>query len=396
MSLALQDLLTPADVAAANALTRRWLASRSEVPSAASGLGIWPLLAMLATGAVADTERELLEALGLDADRAAALPQALLDGARTSPALRVALGVWAGPSIVLDPDWAAALPPQTLGSLTGDNAADKTALDAWASANTGGIIEEMPVDLDAPAPIELLLASALLVRTKWRTQFEENTYAPFTTGPWAGRGTLLTASYGEDVLRIGDDATVLTVRGDSDIDVLLGLGREDLAPHAVLDALIDAVDPAWGRSATDLKPGEQAIGVQVSEYQGTAPQTGPEIGATTVAFDVHEELDLTEDAAALGLVAASDEQRARFDRLAARPLYVSQARQSCTSRFSATGFEAAAVTAIGMALAGFVPRFEHRHVRHTVTFDRPFAYLAVHRPTGLVLVAGWVSDPALA
>ena len=29
-----------------------------------------------------------------------------------------------------------------------------------------------------------------------------------------------------------------------------------------------------------------------------------------------------------------------------------------------------------------------------VTFDRPFAYYAVHRPTGLILVAGWVTEPA--
>jgi len=28
-----------------------------------------------------------------------------------------------------------------------------------------------------------------------------------------------------------------------------------------------------------------------------------------------------------------------------------------------------------------------------VSFDRPFGFLAVHRRTGLVLVAGWVDDP---
>jgi hypothetical protein len=28
-----------------------------------------------------------------------------------------------------------------------------------------------------------------------------------------------------------------------------------------------------------------------------------------------------------------------------------------------------------------------------VTFDRPFGFLAVHRPTGLVVVAGWVAAP---
>jgi hypothetical protein len=29
----------------------------------------------------------------------------------------------------------------------------------------------------------------------------------------------------------------------------------------------------------------------------------------------------------------------------------------------------------------------------SVTFDRPFGFLAVHRPTSLVLVAGWIAEP---
>ncbi|SDL15987.1 Serine protease inhibitor [Glycomyces sambucus] len=397
MSTALQDLLTPADVAAANALTRRWLVGRDQLPSAASGLGIWPLLAMLSTGAVDETRAELLAALGLDADRAAALPRALLDGVRSAPALNVALGVWAGPGVVLDPDWAAALPVDAVGSLTGDTTADKAHLDRWAEANTGGLIDAMPIDLDAPEPIELLLASALMVRTEWATDFEESTHAPFASGPWAGleRPRILRATYHDDVLRCTGDATVLTVRGRDDVDVLLALGGDHLAPHAVMDTLVDAVDPAWGRSATELKPGERAVGVRVSEYTGSTPQTGPEIGATTVAFDATDDLDLTADKGALGLVLAADRNKAQFDRLTAKKLYVSQAKQSCTARFSATGFEAAAVTAVGMAMFGSVPVFEHPRVRHEVAFDRPFAYLAVHRPTGLVLVAGWVAAPAL-
>ncbi|MQM27583.1 serpin family protein [Glycomyces albidus] len=402
MTLALQDALSPADVAAANALTRRWFAARDEIPSAASGLGIWPLLAMLSTGAVGETRDELLAALGVDADRAAALPRALFDGApadRSSSALNVALGIWAGPGVVLDPDWAAGLPSGSIGSLTGDNAADKAALDRWASDRTDGLIDAMPIDLDAPVPIELVLASALLVRTEWRTAFEETTFTPFERGPWKdlAQPRILRATYHEDVLRISDDATVLTVRGGDDVDVLLGLGRDDLAPHAVVDALIDAVDPAWGRSAAGLAPGERAIGVHAYEYMGSAPQTGPEIGVTTAAFDVSDDLDLIRDAPALGLVRASDRYGAQFDRLTARKLYVSQARQSCTARFGATGFEAAAVTAIGMALFGSAPPMtQYPHVRTDVVFDRPFAYLAVHRPTGLVLVAGWIAAPALA
>ena len=39
------------------------------------------------------------------------------------------------------------------------------------------------------------------------------------------------------------------------------------------------------------------------------------------------------------------------------------------------------------------PRETHRHRAAVATFDRPFAYLARHRPSGLILIAGWVADP---
>ncbi|WP_051704144.1 serpin family protein [Glycomyces sp. NRRL B-16210] len=388
-----QSTLTAADVAAANDLTRRWFAARPEVPAAGSGLGIWPLLAVLATGAVADTRDELLAAAGLDAERAAAVPALLLETARTAPALRIALGVWAGSRVTLDPDWTAGLPGSVIGSLTGDLVADKAALDAWASDNTDGLIDKMPIELKDE--ILLVLASALLVRTTWTTPFDE-LRSPFPAGPWSNLDhRVLTATYSQDVLRVGEDASVLTVRGDRDIDVLLALGRDDLEPREVFSRLLDAAtDPAWGRSSTELAVGERAVGVEVTEYLHAYPQTAPEVAAQTVPFTVDADLDLIKDAAALGLVLASDGDRARFDRLAAQPLVVSQARQSCTAVFSATGFEAAAVTAFGMAMAGALPpQDRHRHVRATVTFDRPFAYLARHRPTGLVLAGGWVTEP---
>ncbi|MEU6859210.1 serpin family protein [Glycomyces sp. NPDC046736] len=392
MGTTLQHALTAADIAAANTLTRRWLASRTEIPAAASGLGVWPLLAVLATGAVGETRDELLAAAGLDPARAAALPEALLAAAATSPAIRLAVAVWAGARVTLDPDWTAGLPVDTVGSLTGDAPADKAALDAWAARHTQGLIEEMP--LDFAAPIDLVLASALSVRTDWKTPFQD-LQRSFTTGPWSGLGPCraLSATLREDVLRFADHATVLTLPGNGDIDVLLGLGRPDLAPHAVMDALLDALDPAWGRSATELAVGERAVGVEVAEYLTAGRQRDPETQVETVRFTLESDLDLSEDAAALGLTLACDDDRARFDRLATEPVHISQAKQSCKAIFSAKGFEAAAVTALAMTRAAALPKPNHRHVRATVTFDRPFAYLARHRPTGLALVAGWVAQP---
>jgi serine protease inhibitor len=74
-------------------------------------------------------------------------------------------------------------------------------------------------------------------------------------------------------------------------------------------------------------------------------------------------------------------------------LAVSQARQDAIAEFTATGFRAAAVTAVAIAPGAAPPRMQFSARRVTVVFDRPFGFFAAHRPTGLVLVAGWVAEP---
>nr|WP_232542143.1 serpin family protein [Nocardia bovistercoris] len=88
----------------------------------------------------------------------------------------------------------------------------------------------------------------------------------------------------------------------------------------------------------------------------------------------------------------ADGGRGHFPALAEDPLYVGSAVQDVCARFTSGGFEAAAVTAIGMARAA-APSQSRRIRCVEVTFDRPFGFLAVHRPTGLAIVAGWVATP---
>jgi serine protease inhibitor len=108
----------------------------------------------------------------------------------------------------------------------------------------------------------------------------------------------------------------------------------------------------------------------------------------TVPFDIRADHDLLEYAHMLGLQSGTDMGRGHFPGLSNEPLGVSQAKQSIVAQFSATGFRAAAETHIVIALRNH-PR---RPASILVTFDRPFGFLAVHRPTKLVLVAGLVYD----
>ena len=86
----------------------------------------------------------------------------------------------------------------------------------------------------------------------------------------------------------------------------------------------------------------------------------------------------------------TDVSRGHFPAMSSHPLAVSAAKQNAIAHFTAEGFEAAAVTALGGA-GGAAPRRKVKQVR--VEFDRPFGFFATHRISGLTLAAGWVAEP---
>jgi serine protease inhibitor len=136
-----------------------------------------------------------------------------------------------------------------------------------------------------------------------------------------------------------------------------------------------------------LLKGKQAPGVQVIESMSPTPS----VILSMPYFAVDTKHDLLDHADLFGLRTATDNSRGHFPGLSPQPLAVSQAKQAVMARFSATGFEAAAVTAIAW-LAGSAPTRGAKAL--FVALDRPFAFVAVHRPTGIPLVAGWVTESA--
>ncbi|WP_327009209.1 hypothetical protein OHA72_19360 [Dactylosporangium sp. NBC_01737] len=108
------------------------------------------------------------------------------------------------------------------------------------------------------------------------------------------------------------------------------------------------------------------------------------------SFDVTASHDLLARADLFGLRTASRD--GTFPGISPVDLAVTSARQQAVASFTALGFRAATVTALAMYPLAFRPPTTRR-LRVTVTFDRPFGFFSVHRPTGLVLVAGWVTDP---
>ncbi|HEY3508891.1 MAG TPA: serpin family protein [Kribbella sp.] len=382
-----------ADVArAVNELTSRWARVLPAGNTVVAGLGVWPLIAMLATGADEPGRTELATAAGVDPSTGATDAIRLIEAIERSSDLYAALGVWVDEQLKLAESFDSVVPAPLVGMLTGKPAVDKPKLDAWAAEHTDDLIREMPVDLNGG--VELLLASAILLRTNWVSPFTEHTRR-IPDGPWAGSWRWLERSATDlESVRRYDDLTVVTVAGDADVDVLLGIGQPETAQSDVLAGLLDAAsDPDGGQSGAELidqgDVGSQAApGVRIGETTASRQQ----VQVSLPAFSIDVRHDLMESREIFGLTTVSSDPGAQghFSALSPTPLRIDQAQQRVLARFFATGFEAAAVTAMAMTRAAMVTG---RQRRLEVAFDRPFAFVAVLRDSRLPIVAGRVDVP---
>ncbi|MFG2340467.1 serpin family protein [Streptomyces yangpuensis] len=384
-----------ATVRAVNGLTARW-ADASEGGTVFSAAGVWPLLAHLADGAEGVARAELAEALGLPAGQAAHAARELLAAMGAVRGLDTAVGLWTNRTLELRREWEAGLPADAHGVLTGDPVADHRALDAWAAKLTGGLIDRMPVTLTEDT--EMVLASALALRTRWLSPFHEveldTAYEPWAVRPRLGlwrRSAVLDRVGVADTP--GGHVTELKVLGNNALDVHLLLGEEGMQPGQVLRAGVDILS---GRCAVVPGPrlphGKVGPGLRVRRVRCTRPEP-PSLDVTTVAYDMNASHDLLELHRLFGLTTARDTSRGHLPGISSSPLAIGSARQNTMAKFGALGFEAAAVSAYGAVGAG-VPDLRYVTTRISAAFDRPFGFLALHRHTRLVLTAGWVTDPA--
>jgi serine protease inhibitor len=390
--------ITGATAQVVNGLTARW-AGVSSGGTVFSAAGVWPLLAFLADGAQGAARAELARALGVPAEQAAAAARELLAGLADERALDCALGLWTRRTLELREEWETGLPVDALGVLTGDPALDQREMDAWAAKRTGGLIERMPVE--ARDDTELVLASALALRTTWLRPFEVRPVRP-SAGPWQGRTLRGLHRLSVRLDRVGVAAapegrvTEVRVLGDHGIDVHLLLGDEHMTPGQVMAAGTAALDGTCPVVRGSLLPyGPAGPGLRVEERPCATPRQ-PTLEVTTAAFEVRAHHDLLELHGLFGLTAARDARQGHFPGISVSPLTVGSARQSVLARFDALGFEAAAVTAVAAApgaAPGGAP-LGYTSTVVTAAFDRPFGFLAVHRETRLALTAGWVTEPA--
>jgi len=391
-------------VRAANELSRRWAAALGDgvdgKGTAYSGVGVWPLLGLLCAGADRQGQAELGAAFGLDVAEVADAVRTVVDLFDRGNGLSLAMGLWRSTKLNIHEDWLGLLPPATRGVLSGDARQDQRALDAWVERHTAGRLTKMPCKLSPD--VLLLLASALTVETRWQQTLKRSRARG--VGAWAGtsvallsRSTPPTDAWLARTPR--GPVTVSVLEGTDDIDVYLLLGEQGRAASSVLADGVAALETIRETAVpcSDWEGAGDRVGdvvVPGATISTTRNSTGdPEARLECVAFSLSAQHDLLALADVFGLKHVSVFGQ-RFPGISDTPTYVGQARQDVVAEFTENGFKAAAVTAHTMVHAAMVRKPPQRPVRlTTISYTRPHGFAAVHRSSGLVLVAGWVTKP---
>jgi hypothetical protein len=349
----------------------------------ASPLGAWLLLA-LAGPAASGTDRETLtDVLGCDVDTAARLAAGLLE--HPHPLVASAAAAWTRPGAPLGPgfhDWRAALPAVVA---TGD-LPDQAELDAWASEHTFGLIDRFPVEITPD--VYLVLATALATRVSWQTPFDLAPASELGVGsPWAGElsQVLRTPHRGQ-----GHAQFIASTSDAGDAVVHLALARDGLLVASVAaddgvaygDVLAAAQRIACACAVSD--PGLSGRGEVAAEVPRRRLADLPLGEAPLWQISEDRWASSSQDLCTAVLPAWSAESTHALDApelgfgTAARALAGPdpwQAAQSALARYSRTGFEAAAVTALAVA-AMAMPRHQTRRVAE-LRFAHPYAVVAV-------------------
>lgn len=388
--------------------------------SVSSALGVWLLLAACAPAAGGTDRAALEQALGCSADEAARLLAAVV--AAPPPALKVALAVWVRITDARDAvaSWVRSLPDGVQSGFM----PTQTDADAWAERETLGLIAKFPLTIDELTRI--VLASALATKVSWEV--------PFTVVPaaehlgassawrsavarllWDGRPderAMIARTEAAGVVAVHcavarEDLTVVSVSAAPDVDraSVLAAGYEVAA----------TVSGDWGSDACSLYdltlgPGhsweisEQEVPTYVKE-----PRSERVAGVALPAWRMTSDLDLTMSPA-FGTAPALETLRAL---IGPGPDDVCEAAQTAVASFTRYGFEAAAVTAVGIRASAARPAVDRSLQRTAILrFDHPYAAIAIAgRPSGagrdgsgepppsqatfpgLPLFAAWVDEP---
>ena len=378
-----------------------------------SALAAWLLVALCAPLAENADRAELAEVLGADPMEAARFAAGLLT--EPHPLVAAAAAMWMAPAVTTPvmEQWRDGLPR---GATTGDIPTQQ-ALDAWAKARTLGLIDRFPIKLTPD--IVCLLATALATKVSWEVPFEVIDATALAPSPWATRLQWVLRSprqdprhrqYIAETDRAGTVGVHLaSARGGLLVGSVVAVDQRvpsaDVLAVATSIVSMEATSPhgVARRSLFDLPLGDGAVWTIIEEEVETKAPDGREEVVISVlpAWSAETTVDL--DHEDLGVPSAA---RAIKKAIGLTNLTY-EAKQAALARYSAIGFEAAAVS--GLAVASSAPQLRPGYRRKaTVRFGHPYAVVAVatndlrvHRRDrlsspwhGLPVFSAWISEPA--
>jgi serpin B len=342
-------------------------------------------LAMTLAGARGETEAELAAALQLAVppDRLHPAFGRMLEATRAAVGVELATAnaIWAQDGYALRPEYLAIVRETyraAIEQVDFERAADQARgrINAWVEEQTRGRIRDLVPPGVLGAITRLVLVNAVYFKGAWADPFDRGATSdqPFhrLDGSSAKLPTMRrTGAY--DLVEDADAQTIEIPYGDGSLAMVVVLPRR----RDGLPALERALDGPW-------------IARRLAKLDDAAPR---EVEVHLPRFRVEASFDLGGALQRLGARRAFDRTRADFSGMTGDPdgLFVSAVLHRAFVDVNEEGTEAAAATAVAMALAGMAPTRLRPPVFRA---DHPFLFLIRDRRTKLVLFLGRLLDPS--
>jgi serpin B len=337
------------------------------------------VLQMVGNGAAGQTKTEMQQVLGITGLSAAAVSAANQDIAQslnhgnTNVILTTANAIWYRQGAPVKPEFITRNRQFFGATVDALNFADPHSVDvinAWASDQTHGKIQQLADGMIDPVNTRLFLANAVYFKGRWAD--------PFEAKDTKDRPFYLRGGSQKVVPMMTQTKTFTYRRGTGYQAVRLPYQGENLAMYVFLpdtnsspEKLLGIMNGGTWQRVT--RPG-------FSEKEGTL---------VLPKFKLEYSVGLNEPLEALGMKKAFDPLGADFSGIAPE-LFISAARQKTFVEVKEEGTEAAAVTAIGLeACAIKMPPPNP----FQMIVDRPFLFLIEDRQTETILFMGVLFDP---
>jgi serpin B len=261
-------------------------------------------------------------------------------------------------------------------SFTGDAEGSRAHINRWVATQTNDRIRDLLPQGAIDGDTRLVLTNAVYLLAKWLQPFERDATraAPFFAGGTTEASVPTMHQTTDTGFGETGDAKLLEMRYEG--------GR--LAMLFVLP-----------KSRTGLAAIEEQLSAEgIDRWTGALTPQRVEIALPKFRLEPGEPVRLSEHLRAMGMRLAFVRREADFTGIANPPdpddrLHVSEAFHKAFIRVDEEGTEAAAATAVVMAIAGGMPMAP----ANTFIADRPFLFLLRDVDTGMVLFLGRVVDP---